>query len=543
MVQPILNQAVNYDAKTRKVFTFTYLGPEMTTTNTLSIREDKADSKPVYEKDQVSLDKNHILPPGTLNNGTAYIAKVRVKVKDGYSEWSPEIKFSCFTTPRIIFDTIDQKQFIYTNDILMSATYMQEQGDMVKEYQYTLYDQRHVALKRYPPRVPSRESPTRFSERMKGIEKGKLYYVGLKVTTQHGIIYEELQEFTAQYVTPSVSGIVQPVMNKRDGQVVLSLFLKQLLGTSARAFIKYRENDNDDNYTYWKDDYVFIPKDNPLMYTDLAMAKASNWIGKLWVMNVQDGLFLDFAPKKGEGQHIKFYKRGDYITCEKKAGKIVSRTRSNKIANLGLRPFYLYIKVMEYRVEMYIEPDVTFKGDDIDDNKSQEELNEYPNITKETQQMIDVANQKIAAARNRLQQIHDSHWQQYITQVNGAISNAWAHIYSHNDLRDRVMEIDDAYWDYFKNTEMVNYWKELAKAERDSESHYEIYRQEYEQRVDETLKEIELGTTTLEDGRVKLQEYSLVYSFILREVIDFDDTKLDINGLRQKQREYLQKYA
>ena len=78
MVQPILNQAVNYDAKTRKVFTFTYLGPEMTTTNTLSIREDKADSKPVYEKDQVSLDKNHILPPETLNNGVAYLAKVRV---------------------------------------------------------------------------------------------------------------------------------------------------------------------------------------------------------------------------------------------------------------------------------------------------------------------------------------------------------------------------------------------------------------------------------------------------------------------------------
>ena len=101
MVQPILNQAVNYDAKTRKVFTFTYLGPEMTTTNTLSIREDKADSKPVYEKDQVSLDKNHILPPGTLDNGVAYLAKVRVKLKDGYSEWSPEIKFSCFTTPRL----------------------------------------------------------------------------------------------------------------------------------------------------------------------------------------------------------------------------------------------------------------------------------------------------------------------------------------------------------------------------------------------------------------------------------------------------------
>ena len=61
MTQPILNQASNYDAKNSYTFTFTYLGAEHTTTNTLSIREDGPGTKPVYEKDQVSLDKNHIL--------------------------------------------------------------------------------------------------------------------------------------------------------------------------------------------------------------------------------------------------------------------------------------------------------------------------------------------------------------------------------------------------------------------------------------------------------------------------------------------------
>ncbi len=61
LTQPILNQASNYDAKNSYTFTFTYLGAEHTTTNTLSIREDGPGTKPVYEKDQVSLDKNHIL--------------------------------------------------------------------------------------------------------------------------------------------------------------------------------------------------------------------------------------------------------------------------------------------------------------------------------------------------------------------------------------------------------------------------------------------------------------------------------------------------
>lgn len=542
MTQPILNQASNYDAKNSYTFTFTYLGAEHTTTNTLSIREDGPGTKPVYEKDQVSLDKNHILPAETLNNGTAYLAKVRVKLKDGYSEWSPEIKFTCYTTPRILFDTIDQHQFIYTNDVLMSAIYTQAQNEPVTSYQYTLYDQRHVTLVKYPIRKPERNSPTRFSERVSNIKKGKLYYIGLKVVTEHGIIYEQLQEFTAQYITPSVSGIIQPTMNKDDGQIVVDLFLKQLLGTSARAYIPKRKNDNADNYTYWKDDYVFVPKENPLIYTKLAMAKASDWIGKFWVMNVQNGLFLDFSPAEDRGQHIKFYKHDDYITCEKEFGQIKSRTRSNVIKDLKLRPFYMFVYVKEYRVEIKIVPDQTFKDDDWNEELSKEELSQYGEITKETQQMIDAAEAKINAARQRLQQIHDEHWQQYITKVEQAISDTRARILGQNELRDRVMEIDDQYWDYFENTEMVNYWKELAKAERESEAKYEIYRTEYEQRINETLSEIKSGAMTLDDGRLKLTQYSLVYSFILREVIDFNDTKLTLDGLQELYDEYLQKY-
>lgn len=542
MTQPILNQASNYDAKNSYTFTFTYLGAEHTTTNTLSIREDGPGTKPVYEKDQVSLDKNHILPATTLNNGTAYLAKVRVKLKDGYSEWSPEIKFTCYTTPRILFDTIDQHQFIYTNDVLMSAIYTQAQNEPVTSYQYTLYDQRHVALVKYPIRKPERNSPTRFSERVSNIKKGKLYYIGLKVVTEHGIIYEQLQEFTAQYITPSVSGIIQPTMNKDDGQIVVDLFLKQLLGTSARAYIPKRKNDNADNYTYWKDDYVFVPKENPLIYTKLAMAKASDWIGKFWVMNVQNGLFLDFSPAEDRGQHIKFYKHDDYITCEKEFGQIKSRTRSNVIKDLKLRPFYMFVYVKEYRVEIKIVPDQTFKDDDWNKELSREELSQYGEITKETQQMIDTAEAKINAARQRLQQIHDEHWQQYITKVEQAISDARARILGQNELRDRVMEIDDQYWDYFENTEMINYWKELAKAERESEAKYEIYRTEYEQRINDTLSEIKSGAMTLDDGRLKLTQYSLVYSFILREVIDFNDSKLTLDGLQELYNDYLQKY-
>lgn len=542
MTQPILNQVRNYDANEEYTFNFMYLGAESTTTNTLSIRKDEPDSKPIYEQDQVSLDKNHILPAKTLTNGNAYLAKVRVKTDKGYSEWSAEIKFMCFTTPKIVFDTIDQKQFIYTNDVLMSAVYLQEQGEPVETYQFTLYDQRHVIIQKYSVRVPDADSPTRFSERVKDIRKGKLYYIGLKVTTKHGIIYEQLQQFTAQYVAPSISGVVHPILNKDEGQIAVELFLKQMLGTSARAYVPNRKNDNDDQYTYWKNDYVVVPKENPLMYTKLAMAKASDWVAKLWVMNVQNGMFLDFAPTFGDGQHIRFIKHDDYITCEKQAGRIVSRTRSNSIPGLKLRPFYLFIRVKEYRIEMKIVPDTTFSGDDDDPNKQNEEINEYPNVTKETQELIDIANEKISSARTRLNEIHDSHWQQYITKVNQAVSDARSGALSHNELRDRVMEIDDEYWDYFNKVEWINFWKEIAKAERNSEIQYEDYRREYLTRIKATVALIDSGELSLEDGRVKLKEYSDVYSFILREVIDFNETHLDLKGIEILIFQYEAKY-
>lgn len=104
------------------------------------------------------------------------------------------------------------------------------------------------------------------------------------------------------------------------------------------------------------------------------------------------------------------------------------------------------------------------------------------------------------------------------------------------------MEIDDEYWDYFNNDEFVNFFKEMAKAERESEAYFEIYRQEYESRIEDTLQQMKDGTLNLTDGRSKLQQYSTAYSFILREVIDFNNAKLTLENMQQLYNDYLKKY-
>ena len=357
MVQPILNKVSNFDALKDYTFHFTYLGAERTTVNMLSIREDAKDSKPVYEQSITKFDKVHELPRKVLKNGTAYYAKLRVKIGDNWSDWSPEQRFLCLETPHIDFDMIDSKNFVYNDDIMMSALYRQAQNEPVTNYQFTLYNQQHNTVQEFPVRVPAEHSPTRFSERVKGLIKGKLYYIAIKVITKNGIVYRQEQQFVPQYIVPAIEGIIQPKLNREDGQIIIEAFLKQLLATQAKPFIPNRPTDSDFHYTYYKNDHVIIPADNPLMFTKLGMAKASDWVAKVWCMKIPNGVFLDFAPELGNGIHVKFIKRDDYIICEKEYSGLTSRTKSNEIKGLGLGGFYLYIKVKEFRVEMKIIPE------------------------------------------------------------------------------------------------------------------------------------------------------------------------------------------
>lgn len=354
MVQPILNKVSNFDANKDYTFHFTYLGAERTTTNMISIREDGVDGKTAYEREVNKFDRLHGLDKGTLKNGTTYYAKVRVKELSGWSDWSPEVKFFCLETPNISFDMIDSKNFVYNDDISMSAIYRQAQGEPVVNYQFTLYDQRHVTIQQYPVRVPAEHSPNRFAERVQGLVKGRLYYIACKVITKNGIVYTGEHQFVPQYIVPTIDGIIHPKLVEEEGQIVVQALLKQLLATQAKPFIPNKTSDSDHHYTYYKDDFVIIPANNPLMFTKLGMAKASDWSAKVWCMNVPNGLFLDFAPELGEGIHVKFIKYDDYIVCEKEYSGLKSRTKSNVVEGLKLSNFYLYIKVKEFRVEMKI---------------------------------------------------------------------------------------------------------------------------------------------------------------------------------------------
>ena len=356
-MQPYINIVENFDANLDYVITYNYLGSERITTNEVQIREAVSGSLSVYTRESTKFDKNHVVPALSLLNGKTYWVKIRVQVNETtWSDWSPEVEFMCLRTPNITFDSLDEKGYIYNNDIMMTAVYRQEQGERVETYQFTLMNQNKVPVTTYPVRIPDVLSPSVFTERISDLIKGRIYYIGCRVKTKNGINHFEVHEFIPHFVTPSLDGVVTVRNNSEEGQVLVQSYLKQMLGTQTKPFIPNGETDNSNNYTFMGGEWVIIPAEKPLMYTRLGMAKSSDWIMKIWCKNVLKGLMLDFSEQMGSGVHLKFYKHDNYVTCEKEYNGVKSRTKSNELYGLDLREFYMYVKVVEFRVQIMIVP-------------------------------------------------------------------------------------------------------------------------------------------------------------------------------------------
>ena len=251
---------------------------------------------------------------------------------------------------------MDEKSYVYNNDIMMSVVYRQAQGERVTNYQFSLLDQNKTPITHYPVRIPDPESPNVFSERVSSLVKGKLYYIGIRINTKNGINYFEDHEFIPHFVAPSFDGIMSVKNNGDEGQVLVQSYLKQMLATQTKPFIEGMEVSNANKYTYMNDEWIIIPQQMPLMYKSLGMAKASDFIMKIWCKNILNGLFLDLSEPNGEGVHLKFYKYDEYITCEKEFNGVKSRVKSNVVTNLKLKEFYLFVRVVEYRIEIKIVP-------------------------------------------------------------------------------------------------------------------------------------------------------------------------------------------
>jgi hypothetical protein len=347
-----------FDATEEYAFYFKYIGASRMKANEIKIIN-KTTEEVVYNAISVLLDKKQVVPANTLKNGLEYIVQMRVKDNDNiWHDWSSKATFLCLRKPKVIFDTIDEKNYVYNNDLLMTAIYTQEQGERVDTYQFVLMNENKIIVKEFPVRIPEEKNPNVFTERITDLVKGQTYNIAIRIKTQHELSLFFYQEFMPQYIAPTVSGIVNAMNQDDSGQVLIQSFLKQILGSQAKPYVLNNEHTADEiefEYNFINHEWVVIPKDKPLKYQRLGMGLATDWVAKMWCKNIPNGTMFELSDKDGKGVHIKFIKHDNYITCEKTLGKVKSRVRSNVVEGLGLNNFYLYVKMVEFRVMIYIE--------------------------------------------------------------------------------------------------------------------------------------------------------------------------------------------
>lgn len=338
---------------------FNYTGSKQSLENELVIT-DVETSNIAYGYSYVTFEKVHHIPPNVLINGKVYKAKLRVKLSDGtFTPYSNEVVFRTFANPILDIENIDGQGYVYNSDVTFITRYSQSNGEDVKTYRYSLYDENEDLMETFPLRKGGADGV--LTETISSLAKGKGYFIQCDIETINGVIWSQRERFIPLYIVPSLNGIISTTNDSEEGFVRITANLKQITGTSVGGGSKDGINSSEenpyklDNYQYIDNDWIVVPNENPLIFRGLEMNKASDFIMKVWCKDIPNGKkFLDISPPANEGIAIEFWKEKDRILAVKRIGNTTSRYSSNKVTIPNSVEYMLFVRVIEHRIDLEI---------------------------------------------------------------------------------------------------------------------------------------------------------------------------------------------
>lgn len=338
---------------------YTYTGSKQSLENSLVIT-DTFTNQIVYSFENVTLEKVHHIPPNVLKNGKSYSAKLRVKLADDtFSPYSNSVNFKCFKTPVIDISNIDGKGYVYNSDVTFIANYHQEDGERIKNYRFSLYDENEELIKNFPVRTPT--DFNYLTETVNGLEKSKSYFIKCSIETINGVTYSHREMFTPLYIVPSIKGIINARNDEEEGFIRVTANLKQIIGTQVSGGDSINPDIEDleqvvESFEYIENEWVVVPKDKSLFFTGLSMNRASDYIMKVWFKDVPNNTrFLELSPPRSTGIAVQFWKYKDRVVAIKDYNGVRSIHVSNIIEIPNNYDCMLYVKAIEHRIELEIE--------------------------------------------------------------------------------------------------------------------------------------------------------------------------------------------
>ena len=138
----------------------------------------------VYDKTEESMRLYSTIPQNTLTSGKQYLAQIQVFDIDGNQiNLSEPVLFYCFSTPSLHFENVINGEVYKNASINLLLEYSQSEGELIKNYQFCLYDGNKLLLSSSD--VIYSSTLTRYS--FYGLQNNTKYYVRTFGETVHGM--------------------------------------------------------------------------------------------------------------------------------------------------------------------------------------------------------------------------------------------------------------------------------------------------------------------------------------------------------------------
>lgn len=231
LTQPIVNPISAFDATRAHNITFTVIGGAQVVANRLVISNNETGAI-VYNKTAITMKLEHTIPANTLTNGGYYNAVVyTIDNANNESVASTAVPFYCYSQPVLTIDNIPATETIENGTYTFTGTYIQQEGEILNSYQYTLYDSNKNVLSKTP--LIYYETDSSLSHTFVGMSNDTSYYIELSGETINGThITSGVIYFTVRYIQPASFAICDLVNNCDDGYIQVSSNIVAIDGKS-----------------------------------------------------------------------------------------------------------------------------------------------------------------------------------------------------------------------------------------------------------------------------------------------------------------------
>ena len=217
MAKPIIYNLKAMNCEEDNTISFSYSGGLMKS-STIAIRS-ASDNTLVYTGTYSSARGRHIIPANSIDvsqYGTQYYIQIKVTENDDTeSPWS-DTKFAVFiTSPTFEFSNVEDMTQVHQSFLNAELSYEQNDGELLKEYAFYLYDFSKVLLSNSPIKYDVEEMNYVYN----GLEDG-IYYIRAIGTTVHGYqVDTDYIEIIVDYIVPEIYTTLLLTNNYNGGYI------------------------------------------------------------------------------------------------------------------------------------------------------------------------------------------------------------------------------------------------------------------------------------------------------------------------------------